>query len=145
MANNTCIFCGQKPSMFQDTIVICGNTHQNACKTCEKELKGLDELEICRRALIRNLAENPEKIRARMELITEAEDHRPKCLQCEGKLTFMDVQSLDNSPMNDTIFTGTFDILPAYCKACGKFEFYNPAIIRKNKHLTYLQLKDTQN
>lgn len=144
MANNICVFCGQKPGMFQDTTIACGNIYLNACKTCEKELQGLDELEICRRALIRGLAENPERIQARIELITEAEDHRPKCLRCNEKLTFMKVQQLDNSPMQDNIFRDPFEVLPAYCKSCGKYEFYKPAIVRKNKYLVYLNLKDTQ-
>ncbi len=61
MATNICVFCGQKPSLFQDTIIPCGDTPQNACKTC------------------------------------------------------------------------------------GKYEFYNPVIMRKNKHLIYLASKDTQN
>lgn len=144
MSNNICVFCGQKPGAFQSTIVPCGGTYQNACKTCEKELKGLDDMEICRRALIRGLAEDPDRIRARMELITEAEEQRPKCLRCGEKLIFMKVQSLDNSPMRDTIFTDTFEVLPAYCEACGKYEFFKPAIIRKNKKLVYLASKDTQ-
>lgn len=144
MSNNICVFCGQKPGAFQSTTVPCGGTYQNACKTCEKELKDLDDMEICRRALIRGLAEDPDRIRARMELITEAEEQRPKCLRCGEKLIFMKVQSLDNSPMRDTIFTDTFEVLPAYCEACGKYEFFKPAIIRKNKKLVYLASKDTQ-
>ena len=144
MSNNICVFCGQKPSAFQGTTVYCGGTYQNACKTCEKELKDLDEMESCRRALIRGLAEDPDRIRPRMKLITEAEEIRPKCLRCGEKHTFMKVQSLDNSPMRDTIFTDTFEVLPAYCKACGKYEFFKPAIIRKNKKLVYLASKDTQ-
>ena len=145
MATNICVFCGQKPSLFQDTIIPCGDTPQNACKTCAKELQGLDELEICRRALIYGIAENPERIKARIELITEAENHRPKCLQCGEKLTFMNEQQLDNSPMQDSIFKNSFNVRPAYCKSCGKYEFYNPVIMRKNKHLIYLASKDTQN
>lgn len=144
MSNNICVFCGQKPSAFQGTTVYCGGTYQNVCKTCEKELKSLDEMEICRRALIRGLAEGPDRIRARMELITEAEEQRPKCLLCGEKLIFMKVQSLDNSPMRDTIFTDSFEVLPAYCETCGKYEFFKPAIIRKNKKLVYLVSKDTQ-
>ena len=144
MSNNICVFCGEKPGAFQSTTVPCGGTYQNACKACEKELKGLDEIEICRRALVRGIAEDPERIRARIELMTEAEEQRPKCLRCGQKLTFMNVQSLDNSPMSDSIFTGTFELLPACCASCGKYEFFNPAIIRKNKKLVYLASKDTQ-
>ena len=125
MANELCVFCGQKPGTFRGTTVACGNTIQVACKSCEKELKGLDEAEICRKALIRGIAENPDRIHARIELLTEAEDHRPKCLRCGSKLTFMKVQELDNSPMQDSIFKDPFVVLPACCESCGKYEFYN--------------------
>ena len=144
MANELCIFCGQKPGTFRSTTLACGSTIQVACKACEKELKDLDEVEVCRRALVRGIAENPERIRARIELITEAENHRPKCLRCSTNLTFLKVQELDNSPMRDSIFKEPFEVLPAYCTACGKYEFYNPEVIRKNKYLAHLVNKDTQ-
>ena len=144
MANELCIFCGQKPGTFRSTTLACGSTIQVACKACEKELKDLDEVEICRRALVRGIAENPERIRARIELLTEAENHRPKCLRCSTNLTFLKVQELDNSPMRDSIFKEPFEVLPAYCTACGKYEFYNPDVIRKNKYLAHLVNKDTQ-
>lgn len=142
MANEVCVFCGQKPGTFRGTTVTCGSTVQVACKSCEKELKGLDEAEICRKALIRGIAEHPERIRERIELLSEAENHRLKCLRCGTSMTFMNVQELDNSPMKDSVFAGTFDVLPAYCESCGKYEFYNPVIIRKNKYLAYLIWKD---
>ena len=144
MANELCVFCGQKPGTFRGTTVACGNTIQVACKSCEKELKGLDEAEICHRALIRGIAEHPDRIRDRIELLSEAENHRPKYLRCGSKLTFMKEQELDNSPMKDSVFAGTFDVLPAYCESCGKYEFYNPVIIRKDKYLAYLIWKDAQ-
>ena len=139
-----CVFCGQKPGTFRSTTVQCANTWQFACKACEKELKDLDEAELCRRALVRGIAEDPERLRARIALITEAENYRPKCLRCGSELTFMDVQELDNSPMRDTIFKDSFEVLPAYCTSCGKYEFFNPTVVRKNKHLAYLIWKDTQ-
>ena len=144
MANELCIFCGQKPGTFRSTTLACGSTIQVACKACEKELKDLDEVEVCRRALVRGIAKNPERIRARIELLTEAENHRPKCLRCSTNLTFLKVQELDNSPMRDSIFKEPFEVLPAYCTACGKYEFYNPDVIRKNKYLAHLVNKDTQ-
>ena len=144
MANELCIFCGQKPGTFRSTTLACGSTIQVACKACEKELKDLDEVEVCRRALVRGIAENPERIRARIELLTEAENHRPKFLRCSTNLTFLKVQELDNSPMRDSIFKEPFEVLPAYCTACGKYEFYNPDVIRKNKYLAHLVNKDTQ-
>ena len=144
MANELCIFCGQKPGTFRSTTLACGSTIQVACKACEKELKDQDEVEVCRRALVRGIAENPERIRARIELLTEAENHRPKCLRCSTNLTFLKVQELDNSPMRDSIFKEPFEVLPAYCTVCGKYEFYNPDVIRKNKYLAHLVNKDTQ-
>lgn len=144
MANELCVFCGQKPGTFRSTTIQCGNTLQPACKACEKELKDLDEIEVCRRALIRGIAENSDRIRERIELITEAENHRPKCLRCGANLTFMDAQELDNSPMRDSVFMETFEVLPAYCESCGKYEFYNPVVVRKNKYLAHLIWKDTQ-
>ena len=145
MANDSiCVFCGQKPGTFRSTTIQCGPTWQPACKACEKELKGLDEVELCRRALVRGMAENPERLRARIELITEAENHRPQCLRCGSKLSFVKVQELDNSPMRDSIFKEPFEVLPAYCTVCGKYEFNNPDVIRKNKYLAHLVNKDTQ-
>ena len=143
MAIETCVFCGEKHSTFRSALIQCGSTWQKACKACEKELKDLDEAELCRRALIRGIAENPERLRERIALIADAETHRPKCLRCGANLIFMDVQELDNSPMQDSVFLETFDVLPAYCESCGKYEFFNPAIVRKNKYLAYLISKDT--
>lgn len=142
--DNLCVFCGQKPSTFRSTTVQCGNTYQFACKVCERELKDLDDAERCRRALILGLAEFPEKLRERIVLINEAENHRPKCTQCGGKLLFTQVQALDNSPLHDSIFKDPFEVLPAYCEACGKYEFYNPMIAQNNKYLAYLIWKDTE-
>lgn len=142
--DNVCIFCGQKPGAFRSTYIQCGRTQQFACKTCEKEMKGLEEAEVCRRALVRGRAKNPELIRERIGLLTEAEDHRLKCLRCGANLKFGQVENLDNSPMRDSILSSTFDVLPAFCEACGKYEFYHPDVIRKNKYLNYLIWKDNQ-
>lgn len=142
---NTCVFCGEKLSRFRSTTVQCGNTWQPACKDCEKEVKNLPELELCQRALLRGLANDPERLQARITLMSEAEDHRPKCTQCGGRITFMDVQELDNSPYyRDSLFKEPFEILPACCQSCGKYALYNPNIVRKNKHLAYLIQKDTE-
>ena len=141
--DNLCVFCGQKPGTFRSATVQCGNTWQTACKACEKEVRELDEAERCRRALVRGLAELPEKLRERIDLINEAENHRPKCTQCGGKLLFTPVQQLDNSPLHDSIFKDPFEVLPAYCENCGKYEFYNPTVVLNNKYLAYLIEKDT--
>lgn len=139
----TCVFCGEKPGVFRSTTVQCGNTWQSACKACEKELNDLDDIERCRRALVRGLAESPDKLRARIDLITEAENHRPACLRCGNKLVFKEIQQLDNSPLRDSIFKDSFEVLPALCETCGKYEFYDPIVVQKNKYLAYLIQKDT--
>lgn len=145
MANdNICVFCGQKPGAFRSTTVFCGGTWQPACKACEKELKELDELELCRRALLRGMAVEPERLHKRIELITNAESHRPKCLRCGTGLRFMKVQQLDNSPLRDSVFREPFSVRPAYCESCGKYEFYHPQFVRSNKYLAYLIEQDTQ-
>ena len=145
MANDTiCVFCGEMPGMFQSSSFNCAGTFQPCCKSCAKELKGLSEEEQCRRALRLGLAQQPERLEARIELITQAEDHRPACLRCGAKMRFDSVQYFDNSPMRDSIFSEGFEVLPAYCESCGKYEFYNPRIVNKNKFLAYLIGRDTE-
>lgn len=146
MANDKiCVFCGQKPGTFQRTSVNCAGTSQFACKDCEKEMKSLDEVEVCRRALARGLAYDPERLHNRIDLLTQAENHRPKCMRCGNNLLFTKVQELDNSPMRrDSIFSGCFTILPAVCTNCGKYEFYNPAVVRRNKYYAYLIDQDSK-
>ena len=56
-----------------------------------------------------------------------------KCLRCGTPLTFMRVQALDNTPLKDSVYDNTFNVLPAYCESCGMFEFYNPEIVMKNE------------
>lgn len=144
MANdNICVFCGETLGVFRSAGINCANTYQPCCKNCAKELKELDEAEQCRRALRLGYAAQPEKLEARIELITSAEEHRPACLRCGAKLKFGSVQYLDNSPMRDSIFSGEFELLPAYCQSCGKYEFYNPVITGRNKFIAYLIAKDT--
>ena len=139
-----CVFCGQKPGIFQDTSISCAGTWQPACKSCEKELKGMEESEICRRALIHGLAENSDRLKKRILFLAEAEAHRPACLRCGGKMIFLREQCLDNTPGYDSILKDPFCVLPAYCETCGKFEIYNPGIVRRNKYLVCLIQKDTQ-
>lgn len=144
MANeNICVFCGEKLSMFRITGITCGNTYQPCCKDCAKELGELSEEELCRRALRLGYAQHPEMLEKQIELITTAEEHRPSCLQCGGKLKFESVQYLDNSPMRDSVFSEGFEVLPAYCESCGKYEFYKPAVATQNRFLEYLIQKDT--
>lgn len=141
---NVCIFCGQKPGAFRSTGVVCGGIWQTACKSCEKELRELDDAEVCRRALQRGLATQPDQIEAHLKVLEEAELHRPKCLQCGSKLVFGEVEELDNTPVRDGLLTDTFDVLPARCFSCGRFEFYDPAIAKRNPFLAHLIAKDNK-
>lgn len=144
MANEYfCVFCGEKLGLFNSASFACADIYQPCCKDCAKELKELSEEEQCRRALRRGCAQQPEKIEERIELITTAEEHRPVCLRCGGKMMFDPVQYLDNSPMRDSVFTEEFEVQPAYCESCGKYEFYKPAVTNKNRFITYLIHKDT--
>lgn len=141
---NLCIFCGQKPGSFRSTSIPVGGYYQVACKSCAREVEGLDEISLCRRALQRGLAIYPEKIEERIRVVTEAEDHRPKCLRCGGRMVFQEIQTLDNSPLRDSVLSTTFDVRPAYCESCGMYEFYNPDVVRKNQFLAHLIRKDTK-
>jgi len=89
------------------------------------------------------LAEDAKTLEAVILMDLEAEEHRPTCLRCGGKLTFGKVQELDNTPFHGNgIMTDTFDVLPAYCETCGKIELYHPAYVRKNQLMAYLLSKD---
>lgn len=143
MANDTlCVFCGQKMGFFRASGIACAGVYQHACKDCEWELKDLTEEEQCRRALRLGLANEPEKLEKRIEILSKAEEHRPTCLRCGSKLRFRQVQLLDNSPMIDGIFSTVFNVLPAVCENCGKYEFYDPEIAERNEYLLHLIKQD---
>lgn len=138
-----CIFCGEKPGLFRASSIVCGGTIQFCCTTCENEIKQLDEVEQCRLALRLGLAEDQEKINTRIEVLTNAEDHRPTCIRCNTKLKYHREEHLDHTPGRDGIFSETFDVIPAYCPSCGRIEFFNPDNIRRNPYLSHLIAVDT--
>lgn len=138
-----CVFCGEETGAFRSSEIVCAGTYQVCCKECAKELKGLSEEEVCRRAVRLGYAREAEKITARIEFITKAEEYRPVCLRCSSKMKFEPVQYLDNSPVVDSVFSDGFEVLPAYCEACGKYEFYKYDVVRKNKYISYLIDNDT--
>ena len=143
MANDDrCVFCGKSVGSFRSTNVLCGTIYQLSCRDCARELESLEQTERCRRALLRGLADRPEKLREYIEVSETAEAHRPAC-RCGGTLHFMEEQHFDNTPHSDSIFHGSFDVLPAYCTACGRLEFFHPEIVRRNPRLNHLLLKDT--
>ena len=139
-----CVFCGEKPGPFRSSNVVCGGTLQVCCLSCEEELRSLTELEQCKRALRLGLADMPKKLEDRIDVITNAEAHRHECLRCGAKLTYGTVQHLDNSPLNDGIFSGTFDVVPAFCSSCGKIEFFDPVFLEQNKYTAYLLELDSE-
>lgn len=145
MANNDLrVFCGKAVNAFRSTNVQCGRTYQLSCKDCAREMEALDQNERCRRALLWGLADRPERLREQIALSEDAENHRPTCGRCGGKLRFLEEQHFDNTPHGDSVFHGSFDVLPAYCTDCGRFEFFHPEVIRKNRSLSYLLEQDTK-
>ena len=148
---NVCVFCGEKMGFFQTMTITCADYYLPCCKNCYKELKNLPEEEQCRRALRLGLVQNTQALEARIELADKAlevaanaEEHRPTCLRCGTKLRFQAVEHLDNSPMRDGLFSETFDILPAYCESCGRYELFNPAFVEKDAYLAHLFQLDTK-
>lgn len=152
MANDkVCVFCGEKIGAFRSTSIICGGAYQTSCKDCAKEVNCLPEDEQCRRALKLGLASYPEMLEKyikyaeeKAEVARTAEEHRPACLRCGGKLRFQEEQMLDNSPLRDGLLSSTFDVLPAFCESCGKYEFFNPEVVKKDPYLAHLIQIDTQ-
>lgn len=143
MAKEVCVFCGTEVGYMRSEYVSCGPVSQWACKSCAKEVKDLDEVERCRQALRLSLAVAPDALQEYVTMVEGAEDARPTCLRCGTKLKFGQVVTLDSSPYRDGLLSNTFDILPAYCRQCGKMELYNPGYSSGNKLLSYLVKKDT--
>lgn len=144
MANDTrCVFCGKSISPFRSTNVLCGKTHDPSCRDCAREMEPLPHTERCRRALLPGLANHPELLREYIEVTQSAEDHRPRCLRCGGRMIFMEEQNFDNTPHGDSIFHGCFTVLPGYCTTCGRFAFFHPETVRSNPFLAHLIEKDT--
>ena len=140
---NICVFCGEKLGVFNSFVVNCADLYQPCCKNCIKDMKGLSEEERCRRALRLGYALQPDKLEAQIKLLTEAEEHRPSCLRCGAKLKFDPIQYFDNTPGRDGILSEGFELLPAYCEVCGRYEFYKPSISKHNPFIAYLMEKDT--
>jgi len=138
-----CVFCGEKPGPFRSSNIICGGTYQVCCIACEEEIKQLNELEQCKRALQLGLAETPDALEERIDVLSNAEAHRPSCLRCGTLLRFGSTQHLDNTPFGDNIFRDPLDVVPAFCSSCGKIEFFNPDFLNKNKYTAYLLELDT--
>ena len=144
MAKETCVFCGNEAGFMLGDFVPCGPVSQFACRSCAKEVKNLSEAERCRRALQRGLANEPQRIQEYLDTVENAEDARPACLRCGEKLSFGQVQTLDNSPYSDGLLSTSFDVLPAHCKKCGRIELFDPSYVSNDRFLTYLLRKDNE-
>ncbi len=139
-----CVFCGSRLGALRATTVNCGGIYEPSCRSCAKELSMLDMEERCRRALRLGHALRREELEERMKLAAEAEAARPTCLRCGGKLRFEPHQCFDNSPLTDSLLLSTgFEVLPACCEDCGKYEFYKYETACKNPHTAYLIDCDT--
>ena len=134
-----CVFCGEKLGFFHSAYISCAGTYQPCCKNCQQELNDLNEEEQCRRALKLGLADQPEKLKPFIEVASNAEAHRPACLRCGAKLRFQTVEHLNNNSFHDW---STFDVLPAYCESCGRYEFFKPEFVEKNVYLAHLLKTD---
>ena len=141
---SVCVFCGNKLTPYRYNYVYCGSVPQLVCKSCEKEVSSLDDAEVCRRALAGGRADQPDKVRAHMEVAEHAEEHRFTCLRCGSRMRFGQIMSLDTSPMRDSIFSKSFDTLPVHCDNCGKIEFFDPIRLSKDEHIAYLIVKDAK-
>lgn len=143
MANDSvCIFCGERPGMFKSETILVGGTSQLCCKACAKEVSGLSELELCRKVLRTRRAQNADRIETRVELITQSEEIRPKCSRCGTPMKFGSVTHLDDSPLRDGLLSSTFDVLPCYCPACYKLEFFLPQALKADPKIAFLHRKD---
>lgn len=140
MAKEICVFCGEEVGSFAVKAVVCGPTSQWACKSCAKEAENLSEVEKCRRALQRGLAISREKLEEYISMVDSAEESRPVCPSCEGKMTFRKIVTLEKKY---DVFDPFFEIIPACCENCGRLALFDPAFIRCSKTLTYLAAKDT--
>lgn len=143
MAKEICAVCGESISGFKVVTLVVGKTSQTFCPGCAKEAQGMGEAELCRHVLSRSWAKNREKIQQRMDLVVAAEEARPKCLRCGTPIKFTGKVTLDASPMRDTLFSKTFDLIPAYCPNCFKMEFFAPEMIRQNELMALLYSQDT--
>ncbi len=146
-----CVFCGEKVSEFRVRHTVCGRAYLSCCPSCYKEVDPLPAEERCRRALQLGLVKDPQLLEDYLkeaeeaaEVARTAEEHRPACLRCGGKLRFQEEQMLDNSPLRDGLLSSTFDVLPAFCENCGKYEFFNPEVVKKDPYLAHLIQLDTQ-
>ena len=141
MAKEICVFCGEEVGYMRSECVACGPTSEWACRDCAREVKNLSEVEKCRRALQRGLAVFREKLEEFIAMADGAEEARPVCPSCGGKMTFRKIVKLEK---RYDVFDPFFEIVPACCEGCGRMVLFDPTFIRNSKALSYLAEKDTE-
>lgn len=143
MAKEVCIFCGETPGLFKDASIDVAGMPQICCVDCRKEVEGLGEGELCRRALLRGHAKYADRIQARLDLITRSEKARPKCRFCGGDIKFSVLVPFE-APHRPGVLNFTFDAVPGHCTKCYRFDFFSPEMLRDDECIAYLYEKDTQ-
>lgn len=144
MGKESCAFCGEKIGMFGGEQILCTGVYQPCCKACAGEAAGLSEEELCRRALQTGCAAHPERLRAWLAMAQSAEENRPVCRFCGGKLTFRKAVTFHNTtPGTFSQLVAACEVQPATCSQCGRMEFFDPAFLRANEVLSHLVKKDT--
>lgn len=143
MAKDICAICGETPGLLKSVTIVIGKTTQVVCSDCAKEVQGMGEVALCRHALSRCYAKSRDKIQARLDFITAAEEARPKCMRCNTPLKFSAKVTLDASPMRDSIFSSTFDLIPAHCPSCFKMELFSPEMLQQSEWMLCLYTQDT--
>lgn len=146
MAKEFCAFCGEKIGVFGGEQVLCTGIYQPCCKTCAGEVAGLSQEEICRRALQSGCAAYPDRLRAWLTMAQNAEEERPPCRYCGGKLRFRKpVVVYNTAPSSfEEGLAAACELQPAFCPECGRMEFFDPAFIRASEALSHLAKKDTE-
>ena len=125
-----CVFCGEKVSEFRVMTTICGRAYLPCCKPCYKEVDPLSQEERCRSALRLGLVKDPQMLEDYLkeaeeaaEVARTAEEHRPACLRCGGKLRFQEEQMLDNSPLRDGFSAPPLMYCPPFAKNAENMSF----------------------
>ena len=145
MGKECCVFCGEKIGMFGGEQILCAGIYQPCCKACAKETAGLSQEELCRRALQLGHAALPDQLRNWLATAQSAEENRPLCRHCGGKLTFRKTVIIHNTTPGtfEEKLAAACELQPAACSQCGRLEFFDPAFVRQNELLSHLVKKDT--
>lgn len=146
MAKEICVFCGNEVGYIRSEYVSCGPVSQWACKSCAKEVEPLTAEERCRRALQLGYAVAADSMREYLEKAESAEEVRPVCLRCGGKLSFKKHLVLHNISAEHSLtaeVSSSCAVVPAVCRQCGRMDFFDYDFVYGNGKLIFLVKKDT--